>query len=107
MVQLATGTKHKVTSYVRNCELLMNGFITNVDMNILTLGSYDMLIGLDWLEKHKVMLNFFDKTFTCIDDIGNTIKVKVIPKKVTIREIFALQMKIYVRKRCKVFVFFM
>ena len=44
-----------------------------------------------------------DKTFTCIADTGNTIKVKRIPKKVTIREISYLQMIRSVRKGCKLF----
>ena len=85
MVQLDNGTKHKVTSFVKNCELLMNNFITHADLNILPLGSYDLLIGMDWLEKHKVMLNCFDKTFTCTNNTLNTIKVKGIPRKVTIK----------------------
>ena len=59
---------------------------------------------MDWLEKHKVMLNFYGKTFTCTNDTGNTIKVKGIPKKVTIRDIFAPQMKRSIRKECKLFV---
>jgi hypothetical protein len=36
----------------------MNGLSTNVDVNIIPLGSYDCLIGIDWLEKHKVVLYF-------------------------------------------------
>ena len=64
----------------------------------LTLGSYDLLIGMDWLEKHRVIINCYDKTFSCLDDKGNTIVVKGIPRKVTIREIPALQMKRYVHK---------
>ena len=84
----------------------MNEFVTHVDLNILPLGSYDMLIGMDWLEKQRIMLNYFDKTFTCIDDTGNIIKVKGIPRKMMIREIFAPQMKIYVQKGCEVFVFY-
>ena len=64
LVQLAIGTKRKVTSYVKGCEILMNDFNTHVDLNILPLGSYDMLIGMDWLEKHRVILNCVDKTFT-------------------------------------------
>ena len=47
LVQLATSTKCKVTSYVKNSEILMNDFITYTDLNILPLGSYDMLIGMD------------------------------------------------------------
>ena len=49
IVQLATCTKRKVTRFVKNCELLMNCLITHVDFNILPLGSYNILIGMDWL----------------------------------------------------------
>ena len=84
----------------------MNDFLTHVNVNILPLGSYDLSIGMYWLEEHKVVLNCFDKTFTCIDDNANNIKVKQVPRKVTIREISALQMKRSVRKGCKVFAFY-
>ena len=50
------------------------------------------------------MLNHFERTFTCTDDNGNTVKVKGIPRKVIIREISVLQTKRSVRKGCKVFV---
>ena len=49
----------------------MDEMETQVDLNILPLGSYDILIGMDWMEKHKVNPNCFDKTFTCVDDKGN------------------------------------
>ena len=55
---------------------MMNELNTHVDMNILPSGSYDLLIGIHWLEKHRVMLNCYDKTFTCMDNNVNTIKVK-------------------------------
>ena len=82
---------------------MLNDFFTHVNLNVLPLGSYDLLIGMDWLEEHKVFLNYFYKTFTCIDNNGNSIKVKGIPRKVTTREIFALKMKRSVRKGCKEF----
>ena len=81
----------------------MNDLITHPYLNILPLGSYNLLIRIDWLEKHGVMLNCFDKTFTCIDDTRNTIQVKWIPKRFTIKEISAMQIKRSVRKWCKVF----
>ena len=49
LVKLATYTKHKVTRFVKNCELLMNDLITHIDFNILPLGYYDILIRMDWL----------------------------------------------------------
>ena len=103
LVQLAIGTKRNITSIVRNCKIMLNDFLTRVNVNIFPLGHYDMLIGMDWLEEHNFFLNCFNKTFTCIDNNGNNIKVKGIPRKVTIREILALQMKRSVRKGCKVF----
>ena len=63
LVQLATGTKRKVTSYVKGCEILMNDFNAHVDLNILKLGSYDMLIGMYWIEKQRVMLNCFENLY--------------------------------------------
>jgi hypothetical protein len=30
---------------------------TKVYLNVLPLGSYDLLIGMDWLEKHAVVVN--------------------------------------------------
>ena len=90
MVQLNTGTKWKVTNYVKNYEIMMNELNTHGNLNILPLGSYDLIVGMDWLEKHRVMLNCYDKFFTCLDDNGNIISVKAIPRKVTIREIYEL-----------------
>ena len=47
LVQLATSTKRKVSELVRDCEVDINGFPAKVDLNILTLGSYDVLICMD------------------------------------------------------------
>ena len=81
-VQLATWTKRKVVNYVEDCEMMMSQFKTQVKLNILPLGSYDFLIGVDWLEKHRAILNCFEKTFTCLDEKGETVIVKGIPRKV-------------------------
>jgi len=86
--------------------MIMNDFRTQINLNVLPLGSYDVLIGMDWLEKHHVILNCFEKTFTCLNEKGNIVMIKGIPKKVSVREISALQMKRYGRKGCKVFVVF-
>jgi len=104
MVQRTTRTKTKVVNYVKDYEIFMNGFKTQVELNVLPLGSYDFLIGMDWLEKHRVVLNCFEKTFTCLNEEGETILVKGIPRKIFVRQISTLQMKRSVRKGCKVFV---
>ena len=47
MVQLATGTKRKVSEIMRNCEVSLNDFPAKIDLKILHLGSYDVLIGMN------------------------------------------------------------
>ena len=61
LVQLATGIKRKVSEVVEKCPLVMNGLVTCVDMNVLPLGSYDVLIGMDWLEAHRVKLDYYKR----------------------------------------------
>ena len=94
----------KVVNYVENYNFFMSHFKTQVKLNVLSLVSYDVLIGMDQLERHQVVLNCFQKTFTCLNDKGEIIIVKGIPRKVYVRQISALQIKKVVRKGCKVFV---
>ena len=69
----------------------------------MPLGSYDFLIGMDWLEQHRAILNCYDKTFTCWNSDEKPVSVKGIPRKTTIRQISALQLKRAVRKGCKAY----
>ena len=103
LVQLAIGAKRKVTSFVKNCAVIMDQFETFVKLNVLPLGSYSILISMDWLEQHRVILNFYDKTFTCINKDGKPISVKGIFRKKTVRKISALQLKRDIRKCCKAY----
>ena len=55
------------------------------DMNVLPLGSYDVLIGMDWLEAHKVKLDYYNKTFEYMDEEGNLVVLKGISKVISVR----------------------
>ena len=98
LVQLAAGTKRKVSEVVENCPLVMNGWVTCIDLNVLPLGSYDVLIGMDWLEAHKVNLDCYHNTFECMDEEGNPRVVRGIPKVIFVRQILAMQLKKFCRK---------
>ena len=58
---------------------------------------------MDWLEQHKVILNCYDKTLTCLNSDEQPVKVKGIPRKTVIKQISALQLKRDVRKGCKAY----
>ena len=81
----------------------MDEFETVVKVNVFPIGSYDLLIGMDWLEQHKVILNCYDRTFTCLNSDEKPVSVKGIPRKTIVRQISALQLKRAVRNGCKAY----
>lgn len=85
LVQLATGTKRKVVIFIESSELFMNDLQTHVNLNVLPLGSYDVLIGMDWLQKNKVILNCLENTFTFLNEKEEIVVVKGIPREVPVR----------------------
>ena len=78
-------------SFVKDCTVSMDQFETSMKFNVLPLESSDILIGMDWLEQHRVVLNYFDKTFTCVNNEGETVTVTRIHRKIAIRPISALK----------------
>ena len=52
----------------------MNGLLTNVGLNILQLGSYDVSLGMDWLENHRAKVDcykkvdYYKQVLECIDE---------------------------------------
>ena len=61
----------------------MNGLLTCADMNVLPLGSYDVLIRMDWLETYRAKLDCYNKTFECLDEEGKLKVVKGIEKVIS------------------------
>ena len=71
----------------------MDGLVPRVDLNALPLGSYDILIGMDWLEAHIAKLDFYNKNFEFLDEEGKLKVVKGIPKVISRRKSSTMQLK--------------
>jgi hypothetical protein len=104
MVQLATRAKRKINEMVKVCPMSMNGMNPNAYMNIIPLGSYDFLIGTDWVNQHHVVLECYNKEFTFLDEEGNLRTIQGILRAIIVIEISALQLKKSYRKGCQIFV---
>jgi hypothetical protein len=76
----------------------MNGLPTQATLNMLPLGSYDLLIGMDWLTTYKTKLDYYNKTLECEYEKGRKITLQGIQKIVSVRQISALQVKKYCKK---------
>ena len=58
---------------------------------------------MDWLEAHRVKLDCYNKTFECMDEEGNLVVVRGIPKVIFVRHISAMQLKKFCRKGCQLY----
>jgi hypothetical protein len=103
LVQLATGTKRKFIELVKSYSVDMNGMNTKAELNILPLGSYDCLIGMDWLDQHHALLDFRNKRFTCLNEERNQVTIQGIHRAMVVREISAMQLKKCYQKGCQIF----
>jgi hypothetical protein len=103
LVQLATGTKRRVAEVIPACQLMLGEFPTQATLNVLPLGSYDMLICMEWLATHKSRLDCYHKSLECVSKEGKRITLQGILKPVSVRQISALQMRKYFRKGCPLY----
>ena len=101
LVQLTTGTKRKVVEFISNFEFSLDGQNTKTNLNILPLGSYDVIIGMDWLEKHKAFLDCYTKRLNYKDDYDTTRTTQGIPKAISVRQVREMKLKKCIRKGCQ------
>ena len=100
---MAVGTREKVIEFIVDCEAKIRDHVIRINLNVFPLGSYDMIIGIDWLAKYKAILNYFDKTFTYVDDDQTVRNVEGVIKTVSLRKIYAMQLKRCMRKGCNLY----
>jgi hypothetical protein len=81
----------------------MNGLPTRATLNMFALGSYDLLIGMDWLAAHKTKLDCYNKTLECEYGEGRKITLQGIQKPVSVRQISTLHVKKYCREGCPLY----
>jgi hypothetical protein len=103
LVQLATTIKRKVVDFISDFEFSLDGQNIKTNLNILPLGSYDMIIRMDWLEQHKEVLDYYTKILSYIDDVGTTRTTQGIQKPISVKQVSTMQLKKCMRKGCQVY----
>ena len=67
---MVIGTKKIVHHWVRACEIDLNGMPTSTHLNVLPLGSYIMIFGMDWLYHQRNKVYCYENFIECLDDDG-------------------------------------
>jgi hypothetical protein len=69
-IEMASVAKQKVGGKATDCILNLGEFVTRANLYVTTLGSYDVMIGMDWLELHEAILICKTKWLSLVDDEG-------------------------------------
>jgi hypothetical protein len=75
-VEMASREKQAVGPSVDNCIVDLGVCTTRLKVYVTTLGVYDLIIGMDWLEAHRALVNCFAKSMLCVDDEGRPMEIQ-------------------------------
>ncbi|XP_059072376.1 uncharacterized protein LOC131873566 [Cryptomeria japonica] len=102
-VQYGNQAERMVDQCLACSELLLPNFLTEVNLYVAPLGSYDVILGINWLTEHKAIVNCEDKLVECSDDLGNQVKIQGDTNPLQLRQISAMQLKQAERKGCEIY----
>lgn len=89
---------------VDQCKIDLRVCSTKLKVYVTTLGTYDLVIGMDWLEAHQAWVDCYGKRILSINDEGEVIQIQGIKRKVSLRCISAMKMKRCLRKGCRAYI---
>jgi hypothetical protein len=61
-VELASGSIESLNEVIHNCTLNLNDISFSIDLIPMKLGSFDAIVGMDWLSKNKAEIICFEKS---------------------------------------------
>jgi hypothetical protein len=100
---MASGAKQKVGGKAMGCALNLREFVTRANFYVTILGSYDVVIGMDWLESPEAILNCKTKQLILVDDEGQRCVIVGQNQGVSLRFLSSLQLQKSMRKGCKIY----
>ena len=99
-VNMDSGEKQAVGPSIDNFLVDLGVCTTRLKVYVIALGTYDLIIGMDWLEAHRAMVDCFTKTVLCVDNERRPVEIHDVRRKVSLRFISTMKVKRCMRKGC-------
>ena len=103
-IEYANQTRAKVEQCLFEAQVDFPNFSTELNLYVASLGSYDIIIGINWLSEHKAKVDCLAKTVNCVDNRGRPTSISGIKHEIRTQQISAMQLKRYGRKGCEIFI---
>jgi hypothetical protein len=89
---------------VDNCIVDLGVCTPKLKVYITALGAYDLIIGMDWLEAHRDLVDCFTKRVLCVDDEGRPVEIQDVRRKVSLCFISTMKVKRCLKQGCRLYV---
>ncbi|XP_071713522.1 uncharacterized protein [Rutidosis leptorrhynchoides] len=101
IIELANGKTWKVDKIFRGCALTLADKLFEVDLMPVELGSFDVIIGMDWLSKNHADIACADKSIRIPLANGETLVVQGEKSGAKLNIISCMKTRKYLRKGCQ------
>ncbi|KAI3810829.1 hypothetical protein L1987_20451 [Smallanthus sonchifolius] len=102
-IELANGKLIKTGEVIQDCTLCFKNHTFSIDLLPVDLGSFDVVIGMDWLSKNHVEIVCFEKIVQIPLPNGEVLSIQGEKSGVTLRMINCMKTRKYLRKGYCVF----
>ncbi|GJV05475.1 putative reverse transcriptase domain-containing protein [Tanacetum coccineum] len=75
VIEVADGKKVEVDRVIRDCKLELGGSLFSINLIPLGHGSFDVIVGMDWLSQHKAVIVCHDKVVEIPMEDGRILRV--------------------------------
>jgi len=94
------GKKQTIGPSINKCLIDLGVCTTRLKVYTTTLGTYELIIGMDWLEAHRALVYCFVERVLCVDDEGRSIEIHGVRRKVSLCFILTMKVKHCMRQGC-------
>ncbi|KAI3776397.1 hypothetical protein L1987_46178 [Smallanthus sonchifolius] len=102
-VEVADGNTVTIDTIIHDCSLELNNHTFPINLIPMPLGSFDVIIGMDWLSKHHAEVMCFEKCIRIPLPSGETLKAFGEKPCKGLKLMSCITVQKYIRKKCMVF----
>ncbi|KAL4564653.1 hypothetical protein LXL04_028721 [Taraxacum kok-saghyz] len=103
VVAMANGHLEHTQEILNNCTLTLNDHAFHVNLMPMTIGSFDVIIGMDWLEPHHADVMCFEKAVRLNLPNGDAMIVYGDKAGDNLRIVSCIKAQKYLQKKCPAF----
>ncbi|KAJ0855655.1 putative nucleotidyltransferase, Ribonuclease H [Helianthus annuus] len=98
-VEVASGEPVILDSVLRNCQLNLNNHLFPIDLTPMQLGSFDIIVGMDWLSKYHAEVVCFEKLVRVPLSTGEILEIHGEKPASSLKLMSCTQARKYLRKK--------